>query len=249
MFLSRILVDIGENPDRLRPGRGWLRNHYRVHQRLSMAFPGKTKKASDPDFLSPYQPTDFFGASEGESVAHVHAVRKTESGFLFRVEPVHAARAVILVQSATQPDWGYAFHNASYLLAAPVECKPYTPVFAGGQSCRFRLMANPTRKLKVEGRKQGRRVPLPVDQHIDWIQRKCSDAGCEVDIDSVSAQRGTVRIGKGKDETRKIQTVLYDGVLQVTDPESMCRSIVAGIGSSKAFGCGLLSVIPLRVGS
>ncbi len=39
MYLSSLLIDVGDNPDRPRPGRLWLRNLYHVHQRLCMAFP------------------------------------------------------------------------------------------------------------------------------------------------------------------------------------------------------------------
>jgi len=34
----------------------------------------------------------------------------------------------------------------------------------------------------------------------------------------------------------------YDGRLEVTDPEALRRSLVAGIGPAKAYGCGLLTL-------
>ena len=52
MFLSCLLIDIGDNPDRPRPGRIWLRNLYHVHQRLCMAFPSDPRKTDDRDFLA-----------------------------------------------------------------------------------------------------------------------------------------------------------------------------------------------------
>ena len=59
MFLSLLEIDVGDNPDRPRPGRNWLRNLYHVHQRLCMAFPSAARRKTDDDFLKPYRPQDF----------------------------------------------------------------------------------------------------------------------------------------------------------------------------------------------
>lgn len=40
----------------------------------------------------------------------------------------------------------------------------------------------------------------------------------------------------------KIQTVLFDGVITVTDPAEFESQVMQVIGSAKAFGCGLLSI-------
>ncbi|MGN0034306.1 MAG: type I-E CRISPR-associated protein Cas6/Cse3/CasE [Coriobacteriales bacterium] len=37
----------------------------------------------------------------------------------------------------------------------------------------------------------------------------------------------------------------YDGVLRVVDADSLRRALVCGIGHGKAFGCGLLTLVPL----
>ncbi|TRZ48108.1 hypothetical protein D4S03_10330, partial [bacterium] len=107
MHLSSLLIDVGDNPDRPRPGRLWLRNLYHVHQRLCMAFPSASRKSEDAHFLQPFQPKDF-----GDQQVHVE--RQADSGFLFRIdfpvqpyqrweEPRPGGRAVILVQSAVRP--------------------------------------------------------------------------------------------------------------------------------------------------
>lgn len=173
MFISQLLVNVGSDPDRPRPGRLWLRNLYRVHQRLCMAFPSRERRQSDGEFLKPFLPDDF-----GEG--HVHVERAAQSGFLYRIDTLAANRVVILVQSAVAPDWEYAFHNAGYLLDAPAQTKPFDPVFDKGQRLRFRLLANPTKKVHLpgpaarngagpEGRpdKNGRRVPVYCDRPRD----------------------------------------------------------------------------------
>ena len=197
MFLSCLLIDTGINPDRPRPGRVWLRNLYHVHQRLCMAFPSPRRKERDPDFLAPYAPGDFpeqrhladkkKAEVEPEMLKHVHSQRSPDSGFLFRIDPGPDGRAVILVQSAVKPDWDYAFQNAGFLLAAPAEVKVYEPGFAAGQRLRFRVAANPTRKLSQHSRERdgkpvtekwiGKRVPVPADQLHRWLARQADSGG------------------------------------------------------------------------
>ncbi|HOV61181.1 MAG TPA: type I-E CRISPR-associated protein Cas6/Cse3/CasE [Candidatus Hydrogenedentes bacterium] len=200
MYLSTLLIDAGKDPDRIRPGRNWLRNVYRVHQRLSMAFPAPARKTTDPQFLQPFRPEDF-----GE---HLHIPRSGQAGFLFRIDPQPGGNPVILVQSAIEPDWDYAFHNADYLLAAPPEVRSWNPVFQSGQRYRFRLMANATRKVgtltaaqrrenpdsvileppgdlsgpwrRDRRTRNGTRVPVPREQLPDWLIRRGETGGFKV---------------------------------------------------------------------
>jgi len=107
VFLSRLDIALGNNPDDPSPGKKWLRNLYRVHQRLCMAFPSQERESDDPEFLEPFNPKDF-----GDK--QVHVKREENAGFLFRIDPVMRGRVVVLVQSALKPNWDYAFHNACY---------------------------------------------------------------------------------------------------------------------------------------
>jgi CRISPR system Cascade subunit CasE len=195
MFLSTLLIDVGRNPDRLRPGRLWLRNVYRVHQRLCMAFPSKERKDKDKHFLEPYSPDDFPESRHiadmkvdkigKEKLDHVHSPRNSNTGFLFRIDPQPVGNAVILVLSAIKPDWDYAFHNADHFLAAPPQTKEYNPSFTVGQRFKFRLTANPTKKISTIPKQRwiamsqeeqdevktrhGKRVPVPSSREInEW---------------------------------------------------------------------------------
>ncbi|MFZ1933687.1 MAG: type I-E CRISPR-associated protein Cas6/Cse3/CasE [Thermoguttaceae bacterium] len=150
MHHSHLLINVGDNPDRpdWNITRRWLRNLYRVHQRLCMAFPSKTP-ASSADRVAAFC-TPFDGARvnhlcelPGEpDTAEVHHVRGGTAGFLYRIDyPVDQKRGVrrpiIIVQSANKPDWPNAFGlderatdergrpigNAGFLLAAPPQTK------------------------------------------------------------------------------------------------------------------------------
>ncbi|GMU24020.1 MAG: hypothetical protein AMXMBFR13_40970 [Phycisphaerae bacterium] len=248
MYLSCLLIDVGGNPDRPRPGRLWLRNRYRVHQRLCMAFPSAACVQADPLFLQPYVPERFI---------HVHKRRSGDQAFLFRLDPQPGGRVVILVQSAIEPNWAYAFHNASYLLGAPVSTKPFDPRFTDGQRLHFRLAANPTKRLRngsldakgrpIESKWVGKRVPVLSSQLGSWLERRAERSGFRLDA-PIGIRSGFVHVGKGAahGDRQRLSSVRYEGILEVTDRQRFREALVSGIGPAKAFGFGLLSVTPVR---
>lgn len=257
MYLSCLLIDVGDNPDRPRPGRLWLRNLYRVHQRLCMAFPSNTRKSADSQFLAPFNPDDFpelhyqadqrLDVVDRDTLDNVHTPRDVDRGFLFRIDLLLNGRAAIIVQSATSPDWDYAFHNASYLLAAPPQTKEFDPQLLKGMLLRFRLLANPTRKIEtksIEGvKRNGRRVPVATDKLHEWLSRKAKDSGFAVDDTSLIIQAGYAYVDKMKNGGgQQLRAVRYEGTLSVVDPELFREAIVCGIGPGKGFGFGLLSL-------
>jgi len=264
MYLSCLLIDVGDNPDRPRPGRLWLRNLYHVHQRLCMAFPSDPRRKRDPEFLAPYAPDDFpeqrhladrkKTEADPDLLKQVHSPRDSDSGFLFRIDPQPGGRIVILVQSAVEPDWGYAFHNAGYLLAAPPEVKPFAPSFDVGRHLRFRLAANPTRRLSkrslgADGRPIekgiGTRVPVPTEHLLDWLTRRAERAGFSVESDCTTVSPSYVYVNKARNgDGVRLRSARYDGILSVTDPARFRDAWMHGIGPGKAFGFGLLSVAP-----
>jgi len=246
MFLSLLHVNVGDDPDRPRPGRKWLRNMYHVHQRLCMAFPSSSQKQRDTEFLAPFDPTGF---------QHVHGSRTAEQAFLFRVEPLSRGMVGILVQSAIEPDWEYAFHNAPHLLAEPAEKKAFSPQFATGQYLRFRLLANPTRRLSerslggdgqpVSKESIGKRVPVPTQRLCEWLEQRSAPSGFSVQKDSTTIEPGYIHVNNTRSGNgRRYRTARYDGILEITDPEPFTETVISGIGRAKAFGCGLLSVAP-----
>lgn len=131
MFLSLLHVNVGKDP-----GRKWLRDLYRVHQRLWMAFPDAQRKTDDPFFL---------GAWNGPASAEPKP-KRSETGFLFRIERDGSPQ--ILVQSIQRPDWEYAFQNAPYLLASK-QVRQFDPSLSLGQTYRFRLLANVVERRSV----------------------------------------------------------------------------------------------------
>jgi CRISPR system Cascade subunit CasE len=172
MYLSWLLIDVGDNPDRPRPGRLWLRNLYHVHQRLCMAFPSAARVRDDPKFLQPFTDDNF------PSLRNPHAAPEQQRhSFLFRIDNRirdNCPSTIILVQSDQRPNWDYAFGlkpglvdprtgkpigNAGHLLAAPPATREFAPVFSAGQELRFRIRVNLSKKSRTG--KEGRDLRRP----------------------------------------------------------------------------------------
>lgn len=293
MHLSYLLIDTDPDPARPRPGRAWVRNVYRVHQRLCMAFPcaGRKERERRENVIDRFIPEEFRTLVAKESEAggrrHVHYARGTDAGFLFRIDlvgaPVRAAgpqaaewrrglgeappsRHVITVQSATPPDWEYAFQHAREFLCAAPLVKDYAPAFEAGQRYRFVLRANPTKKLRLVSRaelraareanvvlagRNGRREFLadPAGQE-QWLRTQAEGGAGRRDkgfrVLSVCAEaESPARGGRGRgDESIVLAAVRFEGVLEVVAPDAFRDTVVAGIGPGKGFGFGLLSVAP-----
>jgi CRISPR system Cascade subunit CasE len=114
------------------------------------------------------------------------------------------------------------------------------------QILAFRLRANPTIKKDRPGKKQGHRIGIYDETgQIEWLKRKADLGGFRI-LNVRSLQEGKISdtIFRQNSSTQKMEmlAILFDGELQVIDPEKVNETIRNGIGSGKGFGFGLLSL-------
>jgi CRISPR system Cascade subunit CasE len=219
MYLSRLVLNL-----RSRQVRFELARPYEMHRTLLRAFPDKL--------------------ADGEERV------------LYRIETEpRTEMPMLLVQSWLRPAWD---HLADGYLAAGDDnpaVKVFEPRIAVGQVLAFRLAANPTKRLSrslPKGREKSKRVGLfKVEDQEIWIQRKGEQHGFHVLMLTIGGQGQikSTRPSTSKDEEARLitlQGVQFDGILQVTDAEAFGAAVATGIGSGKAFGCGLLSLAATR---
>lgn len=183
-------------------------------------------------------------------------------GVLFRVERPQPGTLAVLVQSRERPNWDRL--PRGYLLQ--VDDKDTSESYAAirkGMNLRFRLRANPTRKIDTKSspdgtRRNGRRVELrSEDRQLEWLARKGTGHGFEIvsvrtanDVANVRANDegksyGLRANGASVEKTSlTFASVMFEGVLRVTDADAFRLALENGIGSAKAYGFGLLSVGP-----
>lgn len=104
-----------------------------------------------------------------------------------------------------------------------------------------------------------RELLLRLKEQETWIKRKGDQHGfslpqlaafnlsesqqehIDVRISQEQMLRGKQHAGNGI----RIYSVLYDGILTVTEPDKFMDALQTGIGHGKAMGLGLLSVAPI----
>lgn len=194
---------------------------------------------------------------------------RLEFGLLYRAESdPRTGRVQLIVQSEHQPDWSVlppdylATDTSDFYSVDNPALKRIDHSFrslALGQRLRFRLRANPTRRVSTNCRTEtgggyGKRVEIhqPVKQ-LEWLQRKGTMHGFNL----VSLQRHPAapnliaspearQIGwRGPAQPpMKFGAVTFEGVLEIADIEKFTEALAKGIGSGKAYGFGLLSIAP-----
>ena len=149
--------------------------------------------------------------------------------------------------------------------ARTLDYSPFLASLDAGQLWAFRLAANPSYSTSkgpgVRGQRYGH---VTVEQQRQWLIERTPRLGFELmPVDHADGE-GTDKAvlvayrerpvfnrrrpgGEGYDRVTINRTV-YEGVLRVTDPESLRRALIAGIGRSKAYGCGLMTLARVRQG-
>lgn len=178
--------------------------------------------------------------------------------FLWRHEPELDANGLpqILIQSRNLPDWD-RIEIPGWLHAADAEIdlknRLSLDALTSGQRFRFRLRANPCIT------RQGKRLGLmqTLDQE-NWLERKSNQHGftlpkltsfdlTESDkpcLDVRITQEQMLRCKQHTGNSIHVFSVLYDGLLTVTEPGKFVQSLGQGIGHAKALGLGMLSIAP-----
>lgn len=164
-------------------------------------------------------------------------------------------QVLLLVQSHTAPNWAHLTGKNYLLPADPFSgldnpaVKPLQLALQPGQQLRFRLRANPVKRLfkdePARDLKQGQRIGLlKEEEQLAWLQRKGEETGGFTVLNVAVTNNGfTVGI-TGEKRKFKHFTVSFDGVLQITNVDEFMKTLETGIGGGKGFGCGLLSLAP-----
>jgi CRISPR system Cascade subunit CasE len=189
---------------------------------------------------------------------------RANAGVLYRVDSAVNGDVVLLVQSVLAPDWARLPPPWLSPTGRP-EVKEIAEALGRidtGSLLRFRLVANPTRKIDTktgaDGRKNnGRRVELRgEDEWVAWLERKGEDSGFRLRAVSAAPHVPDVRSGRepratgrknGPDGSSLRLTfggVAFEGRLEVVDTARFHEGLRAGVGPGKAYGYGLLSVAP-----
>ena len=162
MYLSCLLIDVGDNPDRPRPGRecGSATSTTSTSD-CAWRFRRRRGRSDDPDFLKPFHPEDF----AAEEPKQVHVKRAERGGFPLPHRPASRRRGRNPRPVAVRARLGLRLPQRRIPLGRPPQVKPFDPAFAAGEQLRFRLGGKPDAK----------------DRHnepVGWAAQRNSDFRC-----------------------------------------------------------------------
>jgi CRISPR system Cascade subunit CasE len=165
--------------------------------------------------------------------------------FLTRLDSSREGFRLLIVSSAEpmRPDW-------CPLGPESWRTKSIPEAYFTRSRYAFQLCANPTKKVTKlasggDPTKNGRRVPLGKrEELVAWLARKGSQGGFSVDEDTLRClPRGREYFEK-KGHRGLHSAVEFEGMLTVNEPTKFHETFTRGIGPAKAFGFGLLVIVP-----
>ena len=189
------------------------------------------------------------------------AEQGTPRDFLFRRRETDGIPRYYVVSARIPIDAGGAWR---------AQTRDYAPQIEKGARLQFELCANPTVRHGRDGKSKRHDVVMEAKKRLmvergltrwsdwvgddkpnnqslidaacsAWLKRRGEALGFEPDMDTLIVE-GYEAHRERVDQSLRFSTVDFSGELTVTDPLAFQAALLSGIGSAKAFGCGLLLV-------
>ena len=112
---------------------------------------------------------------------------------------------------------------------------------------RFRVTLNPVKALSQGVGIRGRIVPeITAKQQMNYFELRAEGLGFELISDKYSiVERSWEPFGKQGQKMLRLSKATYEGMLKVKDKGVFYHTLTEGIGKKKAYGFGLMTVIPV----
>lgn len=130
-----------------------------------------------------------------------------------------------------------------------------------GKRYAFRLFANTVHSVECSDGKVRRIGHVTPTHRVSWLvgrpdqdHSRAGGAGFEVVDDGAGPEVAVTGMremedrknGNGKESSKiTLSCTQFDGKLEVTDADAFRKALVHGMGRARAFGCGMLTVVPL----
>lgn len=174
--------------------------------------------------------------------------RHERSRKLWRIDPLQG-KLYLLVVSSLEPNLQKL---EKYGVAGTGQVADYDKFLASlknGMLAKFRVTLNPVISLSSgkQSGKRGRVLPhITVERQLEFLEQQSLKHGFAlVKGEYEIVERSFVPLKPRDGKPVNISQVTYEGNLKITDLEQLKSALVLGIGKKKAYGCGLLTLIPL----
>lgn len=177
---------------------------------------------------------------------------KNRPRHLWRLDTLNHKR-YLLVVSDEKPDLHLL---GKYGVSGTAETKNYDHFLSQvnqNEIYNFRLTANPVHRVTQSGQKSGRIYPhITVQKQKEWLIDRAESCGFELIRDESGIYKFDIvnrdwplLLHKGSKRV-KLSRVTFEGQLKVNDLAIFKQHLTSGIGKEKAYGMGMLTIIPVK---
>lgn len=189
---------------------------------------------------------------------------------LWRLDRNASAEVILFIVGPSQPDLTHLVEQAGWPSAAAAgrpgwhtyQYAPFLERLGDASTWSFRLTANPVHQIRrKEGEETKRTAHIVPRYQLEWLIKRQEASGFRIlekpadarltehgdELQVIVRDQRDIEFQKRGEKGRvTIKTVTYDGRLEVTDAESLRRTLTAGLGKAKAYGCGLMTLAPIK---
>jgi CRISPR system Cascade subunit CasE len=163
---------------------------------------------------------------------------------LWRIDQLKG-RNYLLIVSQSEPDMTQL---EAFGVPDSGQCKTYDVFLQSlthGQKMSFRLTANPVRAVKQDNQR-GKVYPhITAEQQLEYLEKRAEKLGFSLmDHDYQIIQRDFPILKKKGGKSIKLARAIYEGSLIIENVEIFRKTLTEGVGKEKAYGFGMMTVIP-----
>lgn len=165
---------------------------------------------------------------------------------LWRIDELNSQKYLLIV-SENKPDLEKL---EKFGVDGSAETKQYDHFLASiqqGKYYRFRVTLNPVVALSQGIGKRGRTVPIiSAEQQLHYLENRAERLGFSlVPNGYLIVDRSWEELRKEGEKPIQLNKVTYEGELKVINQDTFYHTLTEGIGKKKAYGFGLMTVIPM----
>lgn len=166
---------------------------------------------------------------------------------LWRVDTLNK-KEYLLVLSESEPDSQVLTEYGVVGSAKTLDYTKMLDTLKEGQECQFRVVLTPTVRLsqRVDTTRAREVACVTEEQQLDYLHKRAEKNGFSLDTNQVSiVKKDFVRYGKKGQREMDLIQVAYEGRLVISDLEKFKHTLTEGMGRKRAYGFGLMTVIPV----
>lgn len=165
---------------------------------------------------------------------------------LWRIDDLSGKKYLLLV-SSTKPDLAALSKYGVEGTAATKSYDSFLDSLQAGDRMRFRVVLNPVVALSQGIGKRGLIKPYrSLEEQNKYLLERAGKNGFILKNDDFAiVEKGCVEFKKTGQKPLKLVKVVYEGNLTISDVDIFRKTLIEGFGKKKAYGFGMMTVIPV----